>query len=107
MTQNEYNVSGILGAKASAQNARALHHLDVTLGGKAPIHAIAERVALKASKAKREISKANPITWKLEPKHIQLRQAIIAKLGCNGLSAYAKGLDIIEVDGIYARELAE
>lgn len=105
MTPREYNLTDVLGAKASRQNALALHHLAIGIGGKAPIHAIAERIASKAMRAKRPVSAAEPISWKLEPSQVQLRRAIIAKLGEKFCEAVASGLDTILITGLYCPEI--
>lgn len=103
MTQNEYNVSGVRGGLASAQNAHAMAHLPISLGGQSPAYNIAGRIYQKFERAQEDITPARPIKWQLEPQHVQLRQAIIAKLGDIGyLEAIAYGLNEIHIIGVYA-----
>jgi len=103
MTSNEYNVSGVKGGIASAQNARAYAHLAIGLGGNSPAFNVASRIFQKFAKIQGDVSTAHPVIWKLEKKHIQIRQLIIAKLGTTGyLEAIAHGLDEIHIVGVYA-----
>ena len=105
MTANDYNTSGIAGGKASCQNAKAFAHLTPELV-RNPAYSIADRIFNKALHAKHEVNTKNPITWILEPKHIELRQIIVARLGAQfRLQAQAKGMNSITVTGVYA-ELA-
>ena len=100
MTSNEYNVSGIRGGIASAQNARAMAHLAIDIGGHSKVYSISERIAKKAAMCKAPLSAERPCIWTLEPKHVQLRGLIVAKLNnSDGLYAEPQGLDKIAIIG--------
>ena len=100
MTRNEYNVSGVRGGIASAQNTKAMAHLPVDLGGHSQVYAIANRIAAKAARCKAPLSMERPCIWILEARQVQLRALIVAKLNnSDGLYAEPRGLDAIAIIG--------
>lgn len=100
MTSTEYNLTGVLGAKAASQNAKAEAHLSIELGGHNKVFAVANAIAAKSARAKRPLSKESPIVWTLEPKQVQLRDLIVAKLNnSDGLYAEPRGLADIAIIG--------
>lgn len=103
MTRLDYNLSGILGAKASIHNKRATSPLAASISGRSPAFHIADCIHTKWMKSRRDVSAQSPIVWRLEPAHIAHRQEIISKLGAIGrLQAIASGMDMIHVVGVYA-----
>ena len=103
MTRAEYNLTGILGAKASIQNRTATAPLAKDISGRSPAFHVADMIHQKFMRATRDVTPASPIIWRLAKEHVPFRQSIIAKLGEVGyLQAIASGMDSIHIVGVYA-----
>lgn len=108
MTQSEYNLTGVRGAQASIHNRLASSPIKGELARRNPTNGIAERIAAKASRARRSITVNSPITWKLSQAELPYRAFIVARLISKGfLIAEPKGLDLIEISGLFEPELID